>query len=124
METIPKERLRRIGIQSDISLTIKPSSIIIPFAAYGFIAVGAAVIIYLFLQLNHHGIVTKIQYNECDGCALGSWSGRNGERGADWDSKASELRESYAWYWAALLVPISPRAIYQVGRPRSASPGV
>jgi hypothetical protein len=46
----------------------------------------------------------------------------NGERGADWDSKASELRESYAWYWAALLVPIS-RGQYQ-GRPRSASPGV
>ncbi len=78
METIPKERLRRIGIQNDISVTIKPSSIIIPFATYGFIAVGAAVIIYLFLQLNHHGIVTKIQYNGCDGrCSLGSWSGRS-----------------------------------------------
>jgi hypothetical protein len=69
METIPKERLRRIGIQNDISLTIKPSSIIIPIAAYGFIAVGAAVIIYLFLQLDHHGIVTKIQYNGCEGGA-------------------------------------------------------
>jgi hypothetical protein len=44
METIPKERLHRIGIQNDISLTIKPSS-------YGFIAVAAAVIIYLFLQV-------------------------------------------------------------------------
>jgi len=77
METIPKERLHRIGIQNDISVTIKPSSIIIPFAAYGFIAVGAAVIIYLFLQLNHHGIVTKVQYNGCDGCALGQL-----ERGA------------------------------------------
>jgi hypothetical protein len=68
METIPKERLRRIGIQSDISLTIKPSSI----AAYGSIAVAAAVIIYLFLQMDHHRIVTKIQYDGCDGrCALG-----------------------------------------------------
>jgi hypothetical protein len=69
METIPKERLRSIGIQNDISLTIKPSSIIIPIAAYGFIAVGAAVIIYLFFQLDHHGIVTKIQYNGCEGGA-------------------------------------------------------
>ena len=32
METIPKKRLRRIGIRNDISLTIKPSSIIIPIA--------------------------------------------------------------------------------------------
>ncbi|MDQ6868731.1 MAG: hypothetical protein M3178_10110 [Pseudomonadota bacterium] len=84
METIPKERLQRIGIQDDISVTIKRSSIIIPFAAYGSIAVAAAVIIYLFLQMDHHGIVTKIQYNGCGGqCALGSWSGRNREhRGA------------------------------------------
>jgi hypothetical protein len=74
METIPKARLRSIGIQNDISLTIKPSSIMIPFAAYGSFAVGAAVIIYLFLQLDHHRIVTKIQYDGCDGCALGSWS--------------------------------------------------
>jgi hypothetical protein len=96
METIPKERLQRIGIQGDIYVTIKPSSIIIPFAAYGSIAVAAAVIIYLFLHMDHHGIVTKIQYNGCGGqCALGSWSGRNGERGADWDSKATELRGSY-----------------------------
>ena len=63
METIPRERLRKIGIQDDISVTIKPSSIMIPFAAYGFIVVAAAVIIYLFLQMNHYGIVTKIQYN-------------------------------------------------------------
>jgi hypothetical protein len=69
METIPKERLRRIGIKDDISLTIKSSSI----AAYGFIAVAAAVIIYLFFQIGHHSIVTKIQYNGCDGrCVLGS----------------------------------------------------
>jgi hypothetical protein len=40
---IPKGRLRSIGIQNEISLTIKPSS-------YGSIAVAAAVIIYLFLQ--------------------------------------------------------------------------
>ena len=32
LETIPKKRLRRIGIRNDISLTIKPSSIIIPIA--------------------------------------------------------------------------------------------
>jgi hypothetical protein len=44
METIPKERLQRIGIQNDIYLTIKPSS-------YGSIAVAAAVIIYLCLQM-------------------------------------------------------------------------
>jgi hypothetical protein len=94
MQTITKERLHRIGIQDDVSLTIKPSSIIIPIVA-SYIVVAAAVIIYLFLQMGHHGIVSKIQYNGCDGCALGSWSGRNGERGADWDSKASELRESY-----------------------------
>jgi hypothetical protein len=75
METIPKGRLRSIGIQNDISLTIRPSSIIIPFAAYGSFAVAAAVIIYLFLQLDHHRIVTKIQYDGCDGlCALGRWS--------------------------------------------------
>jgi hypothetical protein len=42
METIPKERLQRIGIQDDISVTIKPSNIIIRFAAYGYIAVAAA----------------------------------------------------------------------------------
>jgi hypothetical protein len=63
MEIIPKERLRRIGIQDDIFVTIKPSSIIIPFAAYGSIVVAAAVIIYLFVQMNHPGIVTKFPYN-------------------------------------------------------------
>jgi len=63
METIPRGRLRRIGIQDDISVTIKPNSIMIPFAAYGSIVVAAAVIIYLFLHMNHYGIVTKIQYN-------------------------------------------------------------
>ena len=51
METIPKERLRRIGIQNDISLTIKPSSIVIPIAAYGSLAAFAAVIICLSLQM-------------------------------------------------------------------------
>jgi hypothetical protein len=58
METIPKERLRRIGIQDDISLTIKPRSI----AAYGSIAVAAAVIIYLFLQILriHDGFLNPI----------------------------------------------------------------
>jgi hypothetical protein len=43
METIPKGRLHRIGIQNENPLTIHRS--------YGFIAVVAAVIIYLFLQI-------------------------------------------------------------------------
>jgi hypothetical protein len=43
METIPKGRLHRIGIQNEKPLTIHRS--------YGFIAVVAAVIIYLFLQI-------------------------------------------------------------------------
>jgi|HubBroStandDraft_4_1064222.scaffolds.fasta_scaffold1226365_1 hypothetical protein len=47
METIPKERLRIIGIQDDISLAIKPNSI----AAYGSGASAAAVIMYLFLHI-------------------------------------------------------------------------
>ena len=51
METIPKKRLRRIGIRNDISLTIKPSSIIIPIAAYGSLAASAAVIICLSIQM-------------------------------------------------------------------------
>jgi hypothetical protein len=52
METIPKERLHRIGIQTDISITNKPSSIIIPV-----LVVAAALIIYLFLHIGHHSIV-------------------------------------------------------------------
>lgn len=43
METISKGRLHRIGIQNENPLTIHRS--------YGFIAVVAAVIIYLFLQI-------------------------------------------------------------------------
>ena len=43
MESIPKERLHRIGIENEIPLTIH--------RGYGFIAVVAAVIIYLFLQI-------------------------------------------------------------------------
>jgi hypothetical protein len=41
----------------------------------------------------HHGIVTK-NSNPMTG-AMGGGRGRNSERGADWDSKASEFRESY-----------------------------
>ena len=54
METIPKGRLHRIGIQNENPLTIHRS--------YGFIAVVAAVIIYLFLQILriHDGFLNPI----------------------------------------------------------------
>jgi hypothetical protein len=51
MKTIPKERLRIIGIKNGISLTTKHSSIIIPIAAYGYLVASAAVIICLSVQM-------------------------------------------------------------------------
>jgi hypothetical protein len=54
MKTIPKECLSIIGIQDDISITIKPSSIIVPIAVYDFLAASAAV--YGFLAASAAGM--------------------------------------------------------------------
>ena len=40
MQTITKECLDRIGIQDDVSLTIKPGSIILPIVASYIVVVG------------------------------------------------------------------------------------